>query len=47
MRDVAKGEYAPESIQRMVQGIPFFNEVIRTDPPQFDQHDQCRRQREQ
>lgn len=37
MRDVAKGEYAPESIQRMVQGIPFFNEVIRTDPPQFDQ----------
>lgn len=37
MRDVAKGEYAPESIQRMVQGIPFFNEVIRTDPLQFDQ----------
>ena len=37
MRDVAKGEYAPEQIQRMVQGIPFFNEVIRTDPLQIDQ----------
>lgn len=37
MRDVAPGEYAPESIQRMVQGIPFFNEVLRTDRHQFDQ----------
>lgn len=37
MRDVAKGEIAPESIQRMVQGIPFFNEIIRTDAHQFDQ----------
>lgn len=37
MRDVAKGEIAPESLQRMVQGIPFFNEIIRTDPHQFDQ----------
>lgn len=37
MRDVSPGEYAPESIQRMVQGIPFFNEIIRTDRHQFDQ----------
>lgn len=37
MRDVVKGEISPESIQRMVQGIPFFNEIIRTDPHQFDQ----------
>lgn len=37
MRDVAKGEYAPEQVQRMVQGIPFFNEVFRTDPLQIDQ----------
>lgn len=37
MRDVARGEFAPEQIQRMVHGIPFFNEVIRTDPRQLDQ----------
>lgn len=37
MRDVVKGEIAQESIQRMVQGIPFFNEIIRTDAHQFDQ----------
>lgn len=37
MRDVTPGEYAPESIQRMVQGIPFFNEVLRSDRNQFDQ----------
>lgn len=36
MRDVAKGEIPPESIQRMVQGIPFFNEIIRTDAAQLD-----------
>lgn len=37
MKDVAKGEFAPEQIQRMVQGIPFFNEIIRTDPAQLEQ----------
>jgi CRP/FNR family cyclic AMP-dependent transcriptional regulator len=36
MRDVAKGEIPPESVQRMVQGIPFFNEIIRTDAQQLD-----------
>lgn len=35
MREVAQGEYSPEQIQRMVQGIPFFNEIIRNDPQQF------------
>lgn len=37
MREIAKGEIAPESIQRLVQGIPFFNEIIRTDAHQFVQ----------
>lgn len=37
MRDVARGEYAPESLQRLVQGIPFLNEVLRSDVGQFDQ----------
>lgn len=37
MRAVEAGEYAPESVQRMLQGIPFFNEIIRTDPAQLDQ----------
>ena len=36
MRDVVKGEIPPESVQRMVQGIPFFNEIIRTDAAQID-----------
>ena len=36
MRDVVPGEIPPESVQRMVQGIPFFNEIIRTDPQQLD-----------
>ena len=36
MRDVAPGEYSPEQVQRMVQGIPFFNEILRNDPGQFE-----------
>jgi len=36
MREVAKGEIPPESVQRMVQGIPFFNEILRTDAQQID-----------
>lgn len=43
MRDVARGEYAPEQIQRMVSGIPFFNEIIRNDPSQFGQLMSCSR----
>lgn len=37
MRELAKGEIAPESILRLVQGIPFFNEIARTDSHQLDQ----------
>ncbi len=37
MRDVVKGEISPESILRLVQGIPFFNEIFRMDAHQFDQ----------
>lgn len=36
MREVVSGEIPPESIQRMVQGIPFFNEIIRTEAQQLD-----------
>lgn len=36
IRDVVAGEVPRESIQRLLQGIPFFNEVIRTDPPQLE-----------
>lgn len=43
MRPVAQTEFAPEQIQRMVQGIPFFNEVIRTDQAQFTELMRCSR----
>lgn len=43
MRDVARDEYTPEQIQRMVSGIPFFNEIIRNDSGQFEQLMSCSR----
>lgn len=43
MRDVARDEYTPEQIQRMVSGIPFFNEIIRNDSGQFAQLMSCSR----
>lgn len=43
MRPVAQTEFAPEQIQRMVQGIPFFNEVVRTDQAQFTELMRCAR----
>lgn len=36
MQPVNRADYPPERIQRLVSGIPFFNEVLRTDREQFD-----------
>lgn len=37
MKSVTQGSYSPEQIQRLFSGIPFFNEVMRSDQEQFDQ----------
>ena len=36
MEQVSRTDFPPERIQRLVSGIPFFNEVLRDDREQFD-----------
>lgn len=36
MEQVNRTDFPPERIQRLVSGIPFFNEVLREDQEQFD-----------
>lgn len=36
MREVTSQEYSLETVQRLVQGIPFFNEIIKIDIAQFE-----------
>lgn len=37
MKQVNRSDYPAERIQRLFSGIPFFNEVLRADPAQFEQ----------
>jgi CRP/FNR family cyclic AMP-dependent transcriptional regulator len=36
MEQINRSDFPPERVQRLVSGIPFFNEVMRNDPQQFD-----------
>lgn len=36
MEPINRSDYPPERIQRLVSGIPFFNEILRNDDQQFE-----------
>ena len=36
MEQINRDEYPLDRIQRLLSGIPFFNEILRADPAQFD-----------